>query len=34
MTFIVNNETISLFPTKIFNFTDGKREIEVTGLKE
>lgn len=34
MTFIVNNETVSLFPTKILNFTDGKREIEVTGLKE
>jgi hypothetical protein len=34
MTFVVDTTTVSLFPTKLFNFTDGKREIEVTWLKE
>ncbi|MDD3793568.1 MAG: M23 family metallopeptidase [Candidatus Gracilibacteria bacterium] len=34
MTFILNTETASVFPTKLFNFTDGKRDIQITGLKE
>ncbi|MDD3144657.1 MAG: M23 family metallopeptidase [Candidatus Gracilibacteria bacterium] len=34
MTFVLNTETATVFPTKLFNFTDGKRDIQVTGLKE
>ncbi|MDD2907327.1 MAG: M23 family metallopeptidase [Candidatus Gracilibacteria bacterium] len=34
MTFILNTETATVFPTKLFYFTDGKRDIQVTGLKE
>ncbi len=34
MTFIVNTEKVNLFPTKLFYFTDGKRDIQVTWLKE
>jgi hypothetical protein len=34
MSFIVNTETVELFPTKLFNFTVWKSEIEVTWLKE
>lgn len=34
MSFIVNTETVELFPTKLFSFTDWKREIEVKWLKE
>lgn len=34
MTFILNTETASVFPTKLFNFTDWKRDIQVTWLKE
>jgi len=34
MTFILNTETATVFPTKLFNFTDWKRDIQVTWLKE
>lgn len=34
MTFILNTETASVFPTKLFNFTDWKRDIQITWLKE
>lgn len=34
MTFILNTETASVFPTKLFNFTDWRRDIQVTWLKE
>lgn len=34
MTFIANQEKINLFPTKLFYFTDGKRDIQITWLKE
>lgn len=34
MTFILNTEKATVFPTKLFNFTDWKRDIQVTWLKE
>lgn len=34
MTFIVNTETANVFPTKLYYFTDWKRDIQVTWLKE
>lgn len=34
MSFVLDQENIDLFPTKLFNFTDWKREIEITWLKE
>jgi hypothetical protein len=30
MTFVVNGEKVDIFPTKILNFTDGTREIQIT----
>ncbi|MDD3645996.1 MAG: M23 family metallopeptidase [Candidatus Gracilibacteria bacterium] len=33
ITFGLNNELVSVFPTKIYNFEDGKRDIKLTGLK-
>lgn len=34
MTFVVDTQTVDIFPTKLFAFTDWKREIEITWLKE
>lgn len=34
MTFIVNNQTVNVFPTKLYYFTDWKRDIKLTWLKE
>lgn len=33
ITFWLNNELVSVFPTKIYNFTDGERDIKLTWLK-
>lgn len=34
MTFIVNKENLQIFPEKLYYFTDWKREIKLTWLKE
>lgn len=34
MTFIVNTEKVNIFPEKLFYFTDWKRDIKITWLKE
>ena len=34
MTFVVNSEKVSLFPTKLFYFKDWKRDIYIKGLSE
>ena len=34
MTFVVNTEKVSVFPERLFYFTDGKRDIKVSGLQE
>ncbi|RKW20733.1 hypothetical protein D8B46_08905, partial [Candidatus Gracilibacteria bacterium] len=34
MTFVVDKNSLSVFPEKLYYFTDGKREIKLTGLKE
>ena len=34
MTFIVDEEKVSVFPQKLYYFTDWKREIKITWLKE
>ncbi len=33
MTFPVNNDNISVFPTKLYNFSDWHREVKITWLK-
>ncbi|QFR39215.1 M23 family metallopeptidase [Candidatus Gracilibacteria bacterium 28_42_T64] len=33
MTFIVDTTKVSVFPQKLYNFTDGKRDIKLSGLK-
>lgn len=34
MTFVVNSEKVSIFPTKLFYFKDGKRDIYLKGINE
>lgn len=34
MTFVVNTEKVSVFPEKLFYFTDWKRDIQVSWIKE
>lgn len=34
MTFVVNTEKVSIFPEKLFYFTDWKRDITITWIKE
>ena len=34
MTFIVNTENVSVFPERLFYFTDWKRDIKISWLKE
>ncbi len=34
MTFIVDKEKLNVFPQKLFYFTDGQRDIKLTGKKE
>jgi len=34
ITFPVNNNNIKVFPTKLYNFSDGKRTAKITWLKE
>lgn len=34
MTFEIENKAVSVFPEKLFYFTDGKREIKLTWLKD
>jgi len=31
MTFLVDNTKVNVFPQKLYNFTDGKRDITLTG---
>lgn len=33
MTFVIDNTKATVFPTKLYYFTDGKRDIKVTGKK-
>ena len=33
VTFTYDSDIISVFPQSFYNFTDGEREISVTGLK-
>jgi hypothetical protein len=34
MTFVVDSDKIDVFPKRLYNFTDGKRDIKITGQKE
>jgi len=34
ITFPVNNDNIKVFPTKLYNFSDGHRDVKITWLKE
>ena len=34
MTFVVNTEKVSVFPERLFYFTDGKRDIILSGISE
>lgn len=34
MTFVVDSDKINVFPKRLYNFTDGKRDIKITGQKE
>ena len=34
MTFLYDEKALSIFPSKLYNFTDGKRNIIITGKKE
>lgn len=33
LTFVVDREKVDVFPKKLYNFTDGKRDIKITWLK-
>lgn len=33
LTFVVDREKVDVFPNKLYNFTDGKRDIKITWLK-